>query len=133
VGVERWVGLFVIVEEMVGISRDWVVRLLRRRDPSSRSRYNPKVLFEWDPKKAAANFSKHDVSFQQAASVFLDPLAWTFPDPDHSEGETRFITIGESADSQLIVIAHLDLEEERIRIINARPATRREHDAYENA
>jgi uncharacterized DUF497 family protein len=91
------------------------------------------VLFEWDPKKAAANFSKHGLSIQRAASVFLDPLAWKFPDPDHSEGELRYITIGESADAQLVVIAHVDLEEERIRIISARPATRSERHAYENA
>ncbi len=98
----------------------------------SRTRYNAIVVFEWDPGKAASNLAKHGISFQRAGSVFLDPLAWTFPDPGHSEGEMRFLTIGESAGGQLLVVAHLDREEQAIRIISARRATRRERDAYES-
>ena len=52
------------------------------------------MTFEWDARKAAANFAKHGVAFEDAATVFLDPLAITFPDPDHSKEERREITIG---------------------------------------
>lgn len=89
------------------------------------------MLFEWDPAKAAANEEKHGVQFIHAASVFLDPLAWTFADPDHSAGETRFITIGREFAGQVLVVAHVELSEERIRIISARRATKREQYAYE--
>jgi uncharacterized DUF497 family protein len=54
------------------------------------------VIFEWDPEKAAANVEKHGVSFHEAATIFGDPLSTTFPDPEHSEGERRFVTIGAS-------------------------------------
>jgi uncharacterized DUF497 family protein len=90
------------------------------------------VVFEWAPEKAVANVSKHGVSFHKAASVFLDPLAWTFPDPDRSRDEMRFITIGETPDRQLLVVSHRDIEEDRIRVISARRATRKERHAYEN-
>jgi uncharacterized protein len=89
------------------------------------------VIYEWDPRKAEANLRKHDVSFTEAASVFLDPLALTYSDPDHSVGEMRFITFGQSTLGRLLVISHLDLGEESIRIISARRATRRERDGYE--
>jgi len=55
------------------------------------------VIYEWDPKKAKANVREHGVAFEDAASVFLDPLAVTYPDPDHSSEEPREITIGRSA------------------------------------
>jgi hypothetical protein len=90
------------------------------------------VIFEWDPIKAQSNESKHGVSFPDAASVFLDPLAWTFPDPDHSVGGERFITIGRSLNGELVVVAHGELEADRIRIISARRATKRESHDYEN-
>ncbi|MFG6095606.1 BrnT family toxin [Leptothoe sp. ISB3NOV94-8A] len=86
--------------------------------------------FEWDPDKAAANFEKHGVSFQEAATVFNDPLSITFPDPDHSVGENRYIIIGASIIGLLLVVAHTD-RDQRLRIISARKATRKERTFYE--
>ena len=83
-----------------------------------------------DPAKAAANLRKHGVSFEEAASVFVDPAALTFADPDHSADEERAITIGRSARHRLIFVAHTD-RGEHLRIISARRATRREQDQYE--
>ncbi len=62
--------------------------------------------FEWDADKADANFEKHEISFHDAVTVFADPLSTSFPDPDHSEGEQRFLTIGVSQSGALLVIAH---------------------------
>jgi uncharacterized DUF497 family protein len=62
--------------------------------------------FEWDPQKAAANLRKHRVSFEEAASVFFDSLAYTFDDPDHSTGERRFVTFGLSEAGRLLVVMH---------------------------
>jgi len=90
------------------------------------------VIFEWDPKKAESNEAKHGISFPDAASVFLDPIAWTFPDPDHSIGEERFITLGRALNGELIVVAHVEYDDDRIRIISARRATKRERHDYEN-
>ena len=87
--------------------------------------------FEWDPNKAASNFAKHNVSFHEASTVFSDTLALTFSDPDHSHDESRYITIGESMQRRLIIISHTD-RWQRIRIISARKATRRERKIYEN-
>jgi hypothetical protein len=86
--------------------------------------------FEWDPAKAAANHRKHGVSFIEAATVFGDPLAYTFPDPDHSRGEARWVTFGMSKGRLLLVIAHVE-RGYRIRIISAREATRHERKIYE--
>ena len=86
--------------------------------------------FEWDERKAAANKRKHKVSFHEAASVFGDPLAVTFPDPDHSEYEHRYITFGMSRSGGLLVVAHAD-RGLRIRIISARLTTRQERKIYE--
>ena len=86
--------------------------------------------FEWDAKKAIANERKHGVSFRDAATVFGDPLALTFLDPDQSEDEFRFITFGLSWSNRLFVVAHAD-RDDRIRIISARRATRRERKIYE--
>lgn len=88
------------------------------------------MIFEWDPAKAAKNYRKHKVTFAEAAAVFLDPLAVTFDDPDHSEAEDRFITIGHSSRNRLLFVAHTD-RKERIRIISARRATRKEAHDYE--
>ncbi|MFI5182004.1 MAG: BrnT family toxin [Thermoanaerobaculia bacterium] len=91
------------------------------------------MIFEWDPRKAVSNLRKHAVGFPEAATIFLDALAWTFPDPDHSETESRFITIGLSSWRRIIVVAHAE-RGDRVRIISARKATRRERDGYsENA
>jgi hypothetical protein len=70
------------------------------------------------------------VAFTEGASVFLDPLARTYRDPDHSEGEQRFLTIGRSERGRTLIVAHRDLAEDRIRIISARKAQRNELYAY---
>jgi uncharacterized DUF497 family protein len=88
------------------------------------------VIYEWDRVKAAANVKKHRVRFEEAASVFLDRLAMTFPDPDHSKEEDREITIGCSARQRVLFVAHAG-RAGRIRIISARRATRREQRQYE--
>lgn len=87
--------------------------------------------FEWHPNKAASNLAKHDVSFQEASTVFGDPLSLTFPDPDHSDDEFRYITIGESTQRRLLIISHVD-HRQQIRIISAREVTRQERTIYEN-
>ncbi|WP_138502074.1 BrnT family toxin [Nostoc sp. PA-18-2419] len=88
------------------------------------------MKFEWNPDKATLNFEKHGVSFQEAAIVFNDPLSITFPDPDHSIAESRYVIIGLSSFGQLLVVAHTD-RQENIRIISARKATRQEKRFYE--
>ena len=88
------------------------------------------MIYEWDPKKAKANLRKHSVSFEEAASVFLDPLAVTFPDPDHSGAEYREITIGHSTKQRVIFLSHTR-RGDRTRLINARKATRTERKQYE--
>jgi uncharacterized protein len=88
------------------------------------------VNFEWDPLKAARNRRKHGVSFHEAATVFGDPLAITYHDPDHSISEQRFITVGTSNVGRLLIVAHAD-RAENIRIISARKATLREREDYE--
>jgi len=74
------------------------------------------VIYEWDPKKAKANLRKHGMSFEEAATVFLDPLAVTYPDPDHSGDEIREITIGHSAKRKVVFLSHTQ-RGDRIRII----------------
>lgn len=88
------------------------------------------IDFEWDDEKAESNATKHGMSFEEAATVFGDPLAITFDDPDHSDEEDRFITIGLSALDRILVVCHTD-RSDRIRIISARRATPRERKAYE--
>jgi uncharacterized DUF497 family protein len=88
------------------------------------------VIYEWDAKKARANLRKHGVSFEDAATVFLDPLALTFPDPDHSDEEDREITIGLTTKHRVVFVSHCP-REERTRIISARRATRKERKQYE--
>ena len=86
--------------------------------------------FEWDPKKAAKNFRKHGISFDEAATVFGDSLGTTVADPDHSAGEDRYITVGMSDRRRLVMVAHTE-RGERIRIISARELTRAERKDYE--
>jgi uncharacterized DUF497 family protein len=86
--------------------------------------------FEWDPKKAEKNFKKHGITFQEAATVFGDPLAITFQDPDHSMEEDRQLTFGQSLQRRLIVVSHIK-SGERTRIINARLMGRNERVIYE--
>jgi uncharacterized protein len=88
------------------------------------------VYFEWDPAKAKRNRRRHRVSFEEAATVFGDPLAVTYHDPDHSVSELRFITIGMSSAGRILMVAHTD-RNENIRIISARKATERERKHYE--
>ena len=88
------------------------------------------MIFEWDPAKARQNHRKHRVSFEEAATVFGDPLALTYPDPDHSASELRFITIGMSNAKRVLIVAHTD-RGESIRITSARKTTRRERKYYE--
>jgi uncharacterized DUF497 family protein len=88
------------------------------------------VTFEWDARKAGANFKKHGIGFEDAATVFLDPLAMTFTDPDHWLEEHREITIGCTIKAYLVFVSHCQ-RGERIRIISARLATRRERKQYE--
>ena len=86
--------------------------------------------FEWDAGKAALNLRKHGVSFKEAATVLGDPLAITFPDPDHSAEENRLITIGLSEREKLLIVAHAE-RGEVIRIVSARATTRGERKLYE--
>lgn len=88
------------------------------------------MIYEWDPKKAKADLRKHRVSFEEAATVFVDPLAITYPDPDHSYEELREITIGYSAKLGVIFVSHTQ-RGDRIRIIGARKATQGERKQYE--
>ena len=88
--------------------------------------------FEWDPVKAAANFDKHGVSFEEAVSVFQDPLAKVHPDPDHSDSERREILIGHSVRQRLLLVAFTD-RQGKIRVISARKVTRREREEYEKS
>ena len=88
------------------------------------------MRFVWDSAKAAANLKKHSVSFEEASTALFDPLAATGGDPDHSVGESRWITFGVSDAGRLLVVAHSD-EGDIIRIISAREATRSERKLYE--
>ena len=88
------------------------------------------MKFEWDPDKAALNLRSHGVSFQEASTVFGDPLAGTIPDSLHSTDEPRFVTIGMTTGQRLVAVAHTD-REDRIRIISARHATRAEKKKHE--
>jgi uncharacterized DUF497 family protein len=88
------------------------------------------MRFVWDPRKATANNKKHRVPFEEASTVFEDPYAATGADPDHSSGESRWITFGISDRGRLLVVSHTD-DRDIIRIISARSATRREHTLYE--
>ena len=88
------------------------------------------MRFEWDPEKAKKNLKKNGVSFEEAITVFYDPLSATFDDPDHSVGEYRYITIGLSSRNRLHVVAHAE-RGESLRIINARPATIHERKKHE--
>jgi hypothetical protein len=88
------------------------------------------VKFTWDPKKAEENLKTHGVDFREAATVFDDPLSTTFPDPDHSVGERRFLIIGMSARSRILVVSHTETSD-TIRIVSARTTTRHERKFYE--
>jgi hypothetical protein len=88
------------------------------------------MIFEWDESKARSNLTKHGVAFEEAATVFGDPLSLTVRDPLHSDEEDRFVTIGASSGFNTLVVVHTD-REDRVRIITARRATRAEVKNYE--
>ena len=97
----------------------------------------PQLDFEWDPLKAASNLAKHQVSFEEAATVFNDPLARTVYDQAHSQFEERWFTLGHSDQARLLAVSHTYTatgpNSVRIRIISARLATRTERQHYEQA
>jgi uncharacterized DUF497 family protein len=86
--------------------------------------------FEWDSRKAERNIKKHGVFFEEATTVFGDPLSMNMSDPDHSESERRFIVIGQSDRYRVLVVCYSEIED-RTRIISARQATRSERKSYE--
>ena len=88
------------------------------------------LAFEFDPRKAAANLKKHDVSFEEAITVFSDPLASTLQDDQHSEEEPRFITVGISSINRVLFVVYTE-RGSRIRLIGARLATATERHQYE--
>ena len=89
-----------------------------------------RIEFEWDPAKAGTNLRKHGVAFGEATTVFRDELSFTWFDPHHSGDEERYLTLGLSRFGRLLVVAHTE-RDDRIRIISARKATRRETEFYE--
>ena len=89
-----------------------------------------KLVFEWDPAKAAANLKKHGVSFREATTVLADPLSITILDPDHSVDEERYLDLGLSAQGRILVVIYTE-RGERVRIISARKATAAERRNYE--
>lgn len=96
----------------------------------------PQLEVTWDTAKAHSNLAKHGVTFAQAATVLLDPLAVTVFDAAHSQDEERWFTLGLSSEGTLLAVAHTyqstDTGQARVRIISAREATRRERQQYEN-
>ncbi len=89
------------------------------------------LIFEWDEKKSDANEKKHGISFDEAKTVFTDQFARLIADPDHSDEEDRFILLGTSIHSKLLVVCHCIRMDDSIRIISARKADRQEREIYE--
>lgn len=87
--------------------------------------------FAWDPAKAASNLRRHGVAFLEAGTVFSDPFALTYDDPDHSEDEDRFVTLGFSHQNRLLFVSHT-ARDGQTRLISARSATRQERTLYED-
>ena len=90
------------------------------------------MTFEWDEKKAAANITKHGVSFEEAKSVFDDRFFVDFYDPEHSADEHRYIVIGESAGERLLIVSYTE-RDAAIRLISARELTPTEREIYEES
>ena len=88
------------------------------------------LRFSWDPQKAESNWAKHGVTFEEAVSVFADPLARIFDDAWHSETEPRELILGNSKLRRLILVSFVE-DEEKVRVISARKATRAERSDYE--
>jgi uncharacterized DUF497 family protein len=90
-----------------------------------------KLIFEWDNRKNASNKRKHGISFEEAQTVFFDEKAIEFDDPEHSIQEERFILLGLSQSLKVLIVCHcFRSEEDIIRIISARKATKKEQDVY---
>jgi uncharacterized protein len=89
------------------------------------------LTFEWDPRKDATNRKKHGVGFDEALTVFADPLARIVDDPRHSDGELRLSLLGLSVRQRLLAVMFTERGEDRVRLISARRATRHERDNYE--
>ena len=89
------------------------------------------LVVEWEPRKARSNLRKHGVSFEEAVSVFSNPLARVFADEEHSAEESREIIIGHSSAKRLLLVCFMEVEMDRVRIISARGATREEQHDYE--
>jgi uncharacterized DUF497 family protein len=90
------------------------------------------LTFEWDSRKARSNLTKHGIGFDEASTIFGDPLSLTIPDSEHSRAESRYITIGRTFNGKLVVVVHTD-RGDNIRVISARRASRRERKFYEEA
>ncbi len=90
------------------------------------------MRFEWDDQKAARNLAKQGVSFQEATTLFGDPLSDTFDDPDHSVEQRRFLIIGTSQQGRMLIVSHTD-DGEVVHIISAREPTRGEKESYEES
>lgn len=90
------------------------------------------LRFEWDPRKATNNLRKHGVSFEEASTVFSDPLSLTIADPDHSEDEERSVILGQSNRLRLLIVVHTD-DGNTVRVISARRAEPRERRKYEES
>lgn len=88
------------------------------------------LIFEWDEEKAKANLKRHKVSFEEAKTVFNDPFLLTFPDPEHSKGEQRYINIGVSSKGRVLIAIHTE-REGNTRLISCRKATPSERRTYE--
>ncbi|NCR41489.1 MAG: BrnT family toxin [Microcystis aeruginosa W13-11] len=88
------------------------------------------MQFEWNKNKAVNNLSKHGVSFEEAKTIFDDPLYVDFYDPDHSEGEERYLIVGESDRGRLLIVSYTE-KGDAVRLISAREVTRTEREAYE--
>ena len=92
------------------------------------------IKFEWDEGKAAANLKKHQISFEEAKSIFFDEFGVQFFDEEHSSDEDRFLMLGMSKKAMLLIVCHCEREQgELIRIISARKATKRESAFYQGA
>ena len=89
-----------------------------------------KLTFEWDEEKAKENIREHKVSFEEAKTVFNDPFLMTFPDPEHSESEKRYLNIGSSSKERVLIVIHTE-RGVNIRIISCRKATTNERRVYE--
>jgi uncharacterized protein len=88
------------------------------------------MKLDWDARKAVSNLRKHGISFQEAGTVFGDPMALTFDDPDHSTGERRFLTFGVSRTGKFVIVCHVDRGSDT-RIISARKMNKHEKRIYE--